>query len=66
MLVFSNSVPYAGCNSYLSSVKQDVLNLLISWESKSGFPDEAGPSKKLPRSCKEIKDASKWARGEES
>nr|XP_020665887.1 intelectin-1-like [Pogona vitticeps]XP_020665889.1 intelectin-1-like [Pogona vitticeps] len=50
------------CNSYLSSVKQDVLNLLISWESKSGFPDEAGPSKKLPRSCKEIKDASKWAR----
>ncbi|KAJ7307517.1 hypothetical protein JRQ81_009541 [Phrynocephalus forsythii] len=49
------------CNSYLSSMKYDVLNLLMSWESKSGFPDQASPSKKFPRSCKDIKDASQWA-----
>ncbi|XP_061461732.1 intelectin-1-like isoform X2 [Rhineura floridana] len=46
------------CNSRLSSVKQDVLSMLMKWEGESCLANQPHWPQKFPQSCKEIKNSS--------
>ncbi|XP_060109408.1 intelectin-1-like [Heteronotia binoei] len=45
--------------SCISSLKQDILSLLVKWEETSCLPNPA--QKNLPRSCREIKESQRGA-----
>ncbi|XP_053134750.1 intelectin-1 isoform X2 [Hemicordylus capensis] len=47
-----------GCSS---SMKRDILNMMLKWEETSCLPSQPGLPSKLPRSCQEIKNAQEGA-----
>nr|XP_056709791.1 intelectin-like protein [Euleptes europaea] len=61
LLLLSAFLPKAKlCSqSCISSLKQDILSLLVKWEGTSCDPDP--PQKNLPRSCREIKESQEGA-----
>ncbi|XP_054828998.1 intelectin-1-like [Eublepharis macularius] len=56
---FASKAELCSSDSCMNSLKQDILNLLAKWEGSSCLPNS--PQKKLPQSCKQIKESQQEA-----